>query len=44
MKRVLLAAPRAALPHLAELIGAWQGAGARVQVDAFDGVLPNVAA
>jgi hypothetical protein len=41
---VLLGAPRAALPHLAELIGAWQGIGARVRVQAFDGALPDVAA
>lgn len=43
MKTILLSAPRAALPHLAELIGAWQGIGARVQLNVFDSrELPDV--
>ncbi|MEP6876408.1 MAG: C25 family cysteine peptidase [Burkholderiales bacterium] len=44
MKTVLLRAPRAALPDLAELIGAWEGIGARVRVSGCDGALPDVAA
>ena len=44
MKQILLSASRAALPHLQELIAAWQGIGAHVWVEPFDDDLPDVAA
>jgi peptidase C25-like protein len=42
-RNVLLAAPRHCMPHLRSLVRAWRETGMRVECQAFDSVMPNLA-